>query len=683
MAVAAWAPRRPLAYFAGLQLCLGASIGWITLYWQKPSRQDAANLTNLANVNVVAVALAGIAWLILERRLLSRKAGIVQETRWPAFHHATAVVTVAAVLVMAVLAGIDAALARSITGVAPGVLLAWLATLTLWLACRRDPVGHHLPAAFYALGLAGLLQIASHTGMTPRTFAAAISIGLAAYVLVVAIVRRLWAAFIRYSDPATAGASWLMVANAVLAGVSISLALFVSATDAELARRAVVVLAPPLLAAAAFLDAGGTPRAIGQTATAGMLGLTAVLFAWSWVSPAMPAALLHRAIGVFAAVVLTTAACGAATRWISAGSPWAIAVRRYVAGAGAIGAVALLYCGAMEVLALAHDSAVMLGVPAVVVMMTGFALSIVACIFFATSDRFDPLRLSSTLKEWYVWLAEILAGMLALHVRATMPWLFSGVITQYWPILIMVLAFGAVAGGEACDRYGQRVLCRPLGRTGVFLPVLAALELLIAASVVHYSVVLLSVGAFYAVLAALRRSITLGVLAGASLNGSLWYLLYHTQGLGLTEHPQLWLIPPALAVLVAGQLTRDRLAPAQLRTLHYGCLLAIYLSSTADIFLIGVAAAPWLPLVLAGLSVIGIFVGFASRIRSFLTLGTGFLCLSLLTMIWHAASNLGWTWVWYVAGIALGLAILIVFALFERKRAEMNAWVDQFKSWAE
>ncbi|HOJ72911.1 MAG TPA: hypothetical protein PLQ89_14785 [Phycisphaerae bacterium] len=135
--------------------------------------------------------------------------------------------------------------------------------------------------------------------------------------------------------------------------------------------------------------------------------------------------------------------------------------------------------------------------------------------------------------------------------------------------------------------------------------------------------------------------------------------------------------------IAAGHLDRRRLGPRRLRTLHYGCLLAIYLSSTADIFLIGVAAAPWLPLVLAGLSILGVFVGVASRTRSFLFLGTGFLCLALLTMIWHAASNLGWTWVWYVAGIALGLIIITIFALFERKREQMNVWVGQLKQWRE
>jgi hypothetical protein len=250
-------------------------------------------------------------------------------------------------------------------------------------------------------------------------------------------------------------------------------------------------------------------------------------------------------------------------------------------------------------------------------------------------------------------------------------------------MLVMGLAFAAVAGGEACDRAGQRVLGRPFGQTGIFLPAVAALELFIASSRVHYSIVLLTVGAFYAVLAGLRRSMAYTVIAGVALTGSLWYLLQHTPGLGLLEHPQLWFVPPALAVLGAGHLNRRYLNEAQLKALHYGCLLAIYVSSTADIFLVGVARAPWLPLVLAGLSVAGVFVGLASRIRSFLMLGTGFLCLSLFTMIWHAATDLGWTWVWYVAGIALGVVIITIFALFERKRSEMSAWLDQLKTWAE
>ncbi len=143
----------------------------------------------------------------------------------------------------------------------------------------------------------------------------------------------------------------------------------------------------------------------------------------------------------------------------------------------------------------------------------------------------------------------------------------------------------------------------------------------------------------------------------------------------------MWFIPPALAVLAAGHLNRARLNAEQRKAVHYVCVFVIYLSSTADVFLVGVARAPWLPLVLAGLSLVGILVGFVSRIRSFLFLGTGFLCLSLMTMIWHAATNLGWTWLWYVSGIALGVGIITIFALFEKKRKELNAWIDEIRQW--
>ena len=73
-------------------------------------------------------------------------------------------------------------------------------------------------------------------------------------------------------------------------------------------------------------------------------------------------------------------------------------------------------------------------------------------------------------------------------------------------------------------------------------------------------------------------------------------------------------------------------------------------SSTGDVFLNGVANAPWLPLVLAGLSLAGVFVGIMLRVRSFVYLGSAFLVLALFTMIWYAAVDLEQTWLWYVCG---------------------------------
>ena len=52
-----------------------------------------------------------------------------------------------------------------------------------------------------------------------------------------------------------------------------------------------------------------------------------------------------------------------------------------------------------------------------------------------------------------------------------------------------------------------------------------------------------------------------------------------------------------------------------------------------------------------------------------------------MTMIYYASSQLHWTWIWYVAGIALGSAIITLFALFEKKRTEMMAMVEGLKQW--
>ena len=84
-------------------------------------------------------------------------------------------------------------------------------------------------------------------------------------------------------------------------------------------------------------------------------------------------------------------------------------------------------------------------------------------------------------------------------------------------------------------------------------------------------------------------------LAVLAFHGALWTVLGRTSGLGLTEHPQLWVVPPAVCVLVGATLNRDRLSKTQMASIRYVSVLAIYLASTADIMLAGVARAPWLP----------------------------------------------------------------------------------------
>jgi hypothetical protein len=262
-----------------------------------------------------------------------------------------------------------------------------------------------------------------------------------------------------------------------------------------------------------------------------------------------------------------------------------------------------------------------------------------------------------------------------------MPWLFTGFFERYWPLVVVALAYVGVAVSEILRRQNVLVLAHPIERTGVFLPLLPVLGFWITRTEVDYSVLLFIVGGLYGVLAILRSSFIFGMLAVLAGNGGLWYLWHRTADFGFLQHPQLWLIPVALSVLVAAYINRKDFSEEQLIGIRYLSLLTIYVSSTADIFINGVATSPWLPLVLAALSLAGVFAGIMFRVRAFLLLGSVFLLLAITTMIYYASANFGWTWLWYVAGIVTGAMIIFTFAMFEKKREEMLRVVEGFREW--
>jgi hypothetical protein len=673
MTLAAWGPRRSLAYLGGLGACLAASVWFTVLHWSA-RLGGAENLTNLFAVNLAALALAGGAWLRIERTWLRERSLEPKPGRLPAFHRLAALLATAGAVVLAAAATLAAGRGDPLDGVGAACAVALGLTAALIFAFRDHP--QFQCTCLYALGLAAVVWIIAQAGLAPRTLAGALSLGLAGYALITSAALRVWA---RRGEPAgdsVPGSEALRRSNSVLSVAALALAGLVILIHPGMTMR-MLVCAAPLLGAGAAL-AGVSGAAHMRTTCLALCAAAGALAGCSWVSPGAAAAWLHRAAGVVVAGCVLITAAGLAVRCIRRVEVWREALRISVAGTAAVTGAALLFCVWVEVDALFAGRIPPLAGAAVAAVIAALAVVIVCCAVFAADERWDPLRFSARGREGYVYAGEALAVLLGLHIRATMPWLFHGFITSYWPILILGLACAALAVGQTCTRRGLAVIGRPLERTGVALPLVALLEVFIAASRVHYSLVLLTAGALYAVLAAMRRSLPLGGLAALTLNGSLWYLLHHTPGLGLTRHPQLWFVPLALAVLAAGHLNRRRLAAGQYLALNYACLMTIYLSSTADIFLVGVARAPWLPLVLAALSIAGILAGIASRLRSFLMLGTGFLCLALLTMIWHAASNLGWTWAWYVSGIALGILIITLFALLEKKRGELIAWLEQF-----
>jgi prepilin signal peptidase PulO-like enzyme (type II secretory pathway) len=66
-----------------------------------------------------------------------------------------------------------------------------------------------------------------------------------------------------------------------------------------------------------------------------------------------------------------------------------------------------------------------------------------------------------------------------------------------------------------------------------------------------------------------------------------------------------------------------------------------------------------------------------------LWLGSMFLCVAMFTVIWHAAVDLEQTWVWYVSGIVMGVLILTMFALFEKRREQLKALASELQTWEE
>ena len=131
---------------------------------------------------------------------------------------------------------------------------------------------------------------------------------------------------------------------------------------------------------------------------------------------------------------------------------------------------------------------------------------------------------------------------------------------------------------------------------------------------------------------------------------------------------------------MAESVNRDRLTANQSQAVRYAGLLLVYLSSTADMFIGGLGVL-WLSLVLALLAVAGVLAGMLLRVRAFLFLGVTFLFLVVFSRIWHAAVDQAQTWLWWVCGILLGAAILILFGIFEKRRNEVLHVLHELKGW--
>ena len=675
--------KRAYLYAAGILFNASITI-WLVEY------HSPQGLSVFVQVNVIALSLTSVLWLWLELRARLRVPKL-SSNAFDSFHNLAALLSLLAMGIV-VASHLEADFNGFHQRLFP--LLDWITLISLAVlmtACLWDRHAGYAVAGLYVLGLLMAVTFLHHLGLAPRRFGWALMMVLAIHALSAAIIWRAREPLMQWSkrlripariDTTVTGLKWLSVFNSLLIAAVTGLAYWVDLRFFEWPLRIAAAIAVGAQALTFGLMAQGARRVNWQRAAVTMFVLGAVFFGWSWLTPGVTGTWLNRAVILMAEMFAIVGLFGSGLDKLLAREPaWTEAFRSCVPAMTVIGIVSLGFVLCTEVYYQIEFGAVRINPLALFTVAVTLAAAVIICIVFAVSPKHDPLGLSDARRHGYVYVAEIMLALLFMHIRLTMPWLFTGFFERYWPLVVVAIAYAGVATSEVLRRRQVLVLAQPIERTGVLLPLLPVIGFWLAQSEVEYSTLLFVVGGLYGLLSILRSSFWFGLAAALAGNAGLWHLLHHTSEYRFWQHPQLWLIPAAVSVLIAAHLNRRDFSEAQMTGIRYLALVTIYVSSTADIFINGVAQSPWLPLVLAGLSLAGIFGGMIFRIRAFLMLGSIFLLLSIATMINFAAENFGWTWLWYVAGIITGALIIATFAVFEKKRADVLRVVEGLKEW--
>lgn len=324
------------------------------------------------------------------------------------------------------------------------------------------------------------------------------------------------------------------------------------------------------------------------------------------------------------------------------------------------------------------------------VLGVGSALCAVVGLMPAMVARVVP-QVSESQRRWLLYSAQVLGGLAWLHLYFCRPQLAFVGLRPYWPYTVMLLAFASAALTEWGRRRGDQVVAKTLRQSALYLPLIPVIGFWMTADNALWTfagervpyLALLALGTiFYGALAVLwshdRQPRAVGVVLG---NLTLWVLLAQYPGFSFAQHPQFWLIPPAVCVLVATHVERRHLQPSLQTAIRYGATLVIYVSSSADIVLGEVGKTLWGPIALVILALIGMMAGVVLRTRSFLYLGTFFVLIGVLSMVWHAQRAIDQSWPWWVFGITMGVMILAGLMAAEKQKAKLRLWADRLSGW--
>ncbi len=701
--------RESQAYQWGATLLAATAVTllWIGVW----PRTNSQTVLELVQWNLVAVIVAAAAWLAAEVWRQWQSDESPSNFRWRIRVHGVVTIVATAIALAMMLGGLAVrTLAESFQGTAPWdvsniggfvvvTILGLLLVASLWDARAKYAV-----PGLYAWGvmlLAVLLdqfeefpQFGAEETLVAAGLAAAGYVALTGHLWKWGANVAQWGKRLGVSDPVTGlerTSRWLPAVSLILSAVVIVIEFGVVLSFDERWMRMCAGFAPVLLAYGISTLAQQQRRASMQFLSLMILALAAVYLGWADMQPSWEdAAILARAIRLLIAVAVVTFIYGVvAVRMLAPASDWQSTLRKVAGTCAGIAVAVLLVVLALET-AYFHPG---IGAPVnefqIGAVSLVLALLVAGLISLALLPDRGPLKLSEDGRMFYVYAAQVVAALLFAHIYLARPTLFSNYLRPFWPYIVMAIAFAGVGAGELFRRMNLRVLAEPFERTAAFLPLLPAIafwvisaenSLSYEANDISYSLLLLIIGVLYVVLSVLRKSFVSGLAAALAGNAALWVLL-HDSGFEILKNPQLWMIPPALCVLAAAQINRDRLSENQMTGLRYLCVMVIYLSSTGEIFIRGIGETLWPPMVLALLAVLGVFVGIAMQVRAFLYLGSSFLLLALVSMVGHAAESMDKVWPWWAFGMCLGVFILTMFGVFEKKRAEMLRLVERLRQW--
>jgi hypothetical protein len=703
--LAMWLRRPGYVYVSGLLLnaagtLLGLAVGHATA-------------VGLAEVNIFCLAAGATIWAILRGVHREGVPSPVLDDRPLPFAHAAAVVGLGALCALAAvfffrtlnpprLDEIDALGWTALGAVAAALLV------HLWDRTARFPL-----AGLYVLVLASLAFIHHFRAWSPWGTTWAIASELPAFVLVAAAAgwvlpraRPVWRALRIPEEPGRWSADWFVYVQFALTAVGAVMAAWIAIDfdfEGVMADKARLGMGGRIAAIAGALMLLGTAVVMASHrerpgrrgwhfagfASGALLQCT---IGWSTLSTEATAPWLHRSVTLMVAAALMTYLSSMGLRKIvPAARDWAASGRKISPALGALALVALAGVMAQEVYWYDHPGGVPLGLTETLIVAAALVGLIATGLALAVVPDLDPLGLSERGRTVYVYVAEALLLLVCLHVGLTLPHLFhSGIVRRYWMLIVMGVAFVGAGLSEWFHRRRMPVLSEPFEWTAFLLPIVPAAAFWFpVAGIPSLGIagpspaVWLLIGAFYSICAYLRRPAGTALpsaLAVAAFNMGLW-VLWTRLDIGLTDRPQLWIIPVGLCVLVAEFLNHDRLTSAQSGAVRYLALSLIYVSSTVDMVLTGIENNIWLPLVLMFLSVAGILLGILLRVRSFLVLGLTFLMVLMLTMLKYAAYDLGQMWTLYACGVLTAAAIIALFAVFEKRRNDILRAAEKFKRW--